>query len=86
MKADTLIAMFHNRHVHLAVVQDIGKTVGLVTLDDVLDQLIGNDQGPARPIAAPRRGISGDAADLLDACRNEGSVHVPFHHEQRVPP
>ena len=49
MKADTLIAMFHNRHVHLAVVQDIGKTVGLVTLDDVLDQLIGNDQGPPVP-------------------------------------
>lgn len=41
-KSDELIALFRSRRAQLAVVQDLGRTVGIVTLDDVLDQLIGN--------------------------------------------
>lgn len=41
-KSDELISIFRNRHAQLAIVQQTGKTVGIVTLADVLDQLIGN--------------------------------------------
>jgi CBS domain containing-hemolysin-like protein len=40
-KSDQLLAMFRDQHVHLAVVQDLGKTVGVVTLEDVLEELVG---------------------------------------------
>lgn len=42
MKSDELIAVLRQRHAQVAVVQDSGKTVGLVTLNDVLQQLIDN--------------------------------------------
>ena len=38
---DRLLMLFRDKHVHLAVVQHKGKTVGLVTLEDVLEQLVG---------------------------------------------
>ena len=40
-KSDQLLALFRDQHVHLAVVQDSGKTVGVVTLEDVLEELVG---------------------------------------------
>ncbi|WP_182868187.1 CNNM domain-containing protein [Rhodopirellula sp. JC639] len=40
-KSDALLAIFRDRRIHLAVVQDLGKTVGIVTLEDVLEQLVG---------------------------------------------
>jgi CBS domain containing-hemolysin-like protein len=41
IKSDELLALFRDQHVHLAVVQDSGKTVGVVTLEDVLEELVG---------------------------------------------
>lgn len=38
---DELLFRFRDRHIHLAVVQEEGKTVGLVTLEDVLEELVG---------------------------------------------
>lgn len=40
-RSDALLLLFRDRHKHLAVVQDAGKTVGLVTLEDVLEELVG---------------------------------------------
>ncbi len=39
--SDWLLVMFRDKHTHLAVVQDQGRTVGLVTLEDVLEELVG---------------------------------------------
>ena len=41
IKSDKLLTLFRDKHVHLAVVQDLGKTVGVVTLEDVLEELVG---------------------------------------------
>lgn len=40
-KADELLRSFRDNRLHLAVVQDQGKTVGVVTLEDVLEELVG---------------------------------------------
>ncbi|PIQ78451.1 hypothetical protein COV82_00655 [Candidatus Peregrinibacteria bacterium CG11_big_fil_rev_8_21_14_0_20_46_8] len=41
MKADDLLLLFQKEHTHIAVVKDHGKTVGLVTLEEVLEELVG---------------------------------------------
>ena len=41
LHSDELLVMFRDRHIHLAVVQQDGKTVGVVTLEDVLEELVG---------------------------------------------
>jgi CBS domain containing-hemolysin-like protein len=41
MQCDQLIMLFRDRHIHLAIVQDNEHTVGLVTMEDVLEELIG---------------------------------------------
>ncbi|PIP65017.1 hypothetical protein COU77_01900 [Candidatus Peregrinibacteria bacterium CG10_big_fil_rev_8_21_14_0_10_49_16] len=38
---DELLVRFRDAHAHLALVQENGKTVGLVTLEDVLEELVG---------------------------------------------
>lgn len=40
-RSDALIIMFRDSHTHLAVVQDDQHTIGVVTLEDVLEQLVG---------------------------------------------
>ncbi|PIR49391.1 HlyC/CorC family transporter [Candidatus Peregrinibacteria bacterium CG10_big_fil_rev_8_21_14_0_10_54_7] len=40
-RGDDLLFLFRDRRMHLAVVQEQGKTVGLVTLEDVLEELVG---------------------------------------------
>ena len=42
IKSDELLSLFRRKHVHLAVVQDQAKTVGVVTLEDVLEELVGD--------------------------------------------
>ena len=39
---DELIVLFRDKHIHLAIVQDDDHTVGLVTLEDVLEELVGD--------------------------------------------
>ncbi len=41
MRSDELLVRFRDEHIHLAIVQDNGRTVGLVTLEDVLEELVG---------------------------------------------
>lgn len=41
LRCDALLFLFRDRRVHLAIVQKEGKTVGLVTLEDVLEELVG---------------------------------------------
>jgi CBS domain containing-hemolysin-like protein len=56
MKSDELLALFRDQHVHLAVVQDSGKTVGVVTLEDVLEELVGeieDEKDASAPGGAP---------------------------------
>lgn len=40
-KSDELLSRFRKEHLHLAIVQDCEKTVGIVTLEDVVEQLVG---------------------------------------------
>ena len=40
-KSDELLSDFRDKHLHLAVVQDLNRTVGVVTLEDVLEELVG---------------------------------------------
>ncbi|NND95917.1 MAG: HlyC/CorC family transporter [Pirellulaceae bacterium] len=42
IKSDELLTLFRDQHIHLAVVQDLKKTVGVVTLEDVLEELVGD--------------------------------------------
>lgn len=42
MRSDELLNVFKNTNTHLAVVQDEGKTAGIVTLEDVLEELVGD--------------------------------------------
>ena len=41
MRSDRLLVRFRDAHLHLAMVQDHGRPVGLVTLEDVLEELVG---------------------------------------------
>ncbi len=41
MRTDKLLVLFRDRHIHLAIVWELGKTVGMVTLEDVLEELVG---------------------------------------------
>ncbi len=41
MRSDALLILFRDRRVHMAIVREKGKNVGLVTLEDVLEELVG---------------------------------------------
>ena len=41
MRCDDLLIAFRNRHMHLAIVRDNRHTVGVVSLEDVLEELVG---------------------------------------------
>ncbi len=41
MRSDELLVRFRDERVHLAVVQANQETIGLVTLEDVLEELVG---------------------------------------------
>ena len=41
-RSDDLLLLFRAEHTHLAVVQRAGRTLGVVTLEDVLEQLVGD--------------------------------------------
>ena len=51
MPSDELLVRFRDAHIHLAVVQDGQTTIGLVTLEDVLEELVGEieDEKDASP-------------------------------------
>jgi len=40
-QCDELLVLFRDKRQHQAVVQENGKTVGIVTLEDVLEELVG---------------------------------------------
>ncbi len=41
LRSDALLALFRDERVHIAVVRDGERTIGIVTLEDVLEQLVG---------------------------------------------
>ena len=41
MRSDELISLFRDKSIHQAVVQEDEKTIGLVTLEDVMEELVG---------------------------------------------
>ena len=41
LRSDALLVRFRDRRVHLAVVRENEKSVGIVTLEDVLEELVG---------------------------------------------
>lgn len=41
LRSDELIALFRDKSIHMAIVQENDRTVGLVTLEDVLEELVG---------------------------------------------
>ena len=41
VRADDLLLLFRNQHFHLAIVRREGRPVGVVTLEDVLEELVG---------------------------------------------
>ena len=53
-RCDELIVLFRDQHIHLAVVQEDDHTVGLVTLEDVLEELVGDieDETDVEDLAA----------------------------------
>jgi magnesium and cobalt transporter len=40
-RSDHLLLRFRHQHTHLAVVQQEGRTIGVVSLEDVLEELVG---------------------------------------------
>ncbi len=72
MKISRLLKEMQRRHVHLAIVVDeFGGTSGLVTLEDVLEEIVGEIQDEGDAEAAPVR-VLGDGVWLADAA-------IPLH-------
>ena len=72
MKISRLLKEMQRRHVHLAVVVDeFGGTSGLVTLEDVLEEIVGEIQDEADAEAAPVKALA-DGVWLADAA-------IPLH-------
>jgi len=67
MKISRLLKEMQRRHVHLAVVVDeFGGTSGIVTLEDVLEEIVGEIQDEGDAEAAPIKAI-GEGVWLADA-------------------
>ena len=72
MKISRLLKEMQRRHVHLAIVVDeFGGTSGIVTLEDVLEEIVGEIQDEGDAEAAPVKAL-GDGVWLADAA-------VPLH-------
>jgi CBS domain containing-hemolysin-like protein len=55
-RSNELLRLFRNQHIHLAVVQDQARTVGVVSLEDVLEELVGEIEDEKDAIAKPNAG------------------------------
>lgn len=93
-RVDLLLRKFQQARQHLAVVMDQNKPVGIVTLEDVLEELVGSiedefERGPTyflTEVMSPetiRLGVS--AASIEEAVRSV-IVALPSHVMKRVPP
>ena len=51
-RSDDLLMRFRSQHIHLAVVQRDAKTIGVVTLEDVLEELVGEIEDEHDTMAA----------------------------------
>jgi len=77
MKISRLLKEMQRRHVHLAIVVDeFGGTSGIVTLEDVLEEIVGEIQDEGDAEAAPVKAL-GEGVWLADAA-------VPLHDLEEV--
>lgn len=44
MSAREVLRLFVNEHIHIAIVKDNGKTLGLITVEDVIEEMLGDLQ------------------------------------------
>jgi putative hemolysin len=73
-----LLSEFKNRHRHLAVVVDeYGSTAGVVTVEDVLEQLVGEIEDEFDIV--PRSNIGNPASLVLDAALNIRDLESQYH-------
>ncbi len=80
---DRLLALFRSEHMHMAIViGEYGDVVGLVTMEDVLEQLVGHiedefdrDRFEIRKLSARRSVVDGDAR--LDDLRRYLAIEFP---------
>lgn len=56
VRSDELLVRFRDERIHLAVVQDGSQTVGLVTLEDVLEELVGEIEDEKDALVANETG------------------------------
>lgn len=70
--SDELLVVFRDEHIHLAVVRDGKQTVGVVTLENVLEELVGEIEDETD--ADPRfRALRSKPADGRDSARESSS-------------
>ena len=81
--ADVLLARFKNERVHAAlVVDELGSTIGLVTLDDIISEVIDDPAGdhdlPA--VVHDDGSVTLDGETTLTELHEDHGLH--FHHER----
>lgn len=59
-KCDDLLLLFRDRKIHLGIVRENRKTLGLVTLEDVLEELVGEIEDEKDAKAAPDEAMNAD--------------------------
>lgn len=60
-RSDALLLIFRRRHIHMAIVTDASKTVGVVTLENVLEELVGEIEDERDVEVTRNAGGSGEA-------------------------
>ena len=58
-RSDDLLVLFRDRKIHLCIVRENRKTLGLVTLEDVLEELVGEIEDEKDAEAAPDEALDG---------------------------
>ena len=89
MSIDDLLHEFQRRKVHIAIVLDeYGGTAGLVTIEDLLEEIVGRDPGrvrrggAARREALRRRGVRVDGRAAVDDLGELFDIELELEDEE----